>query len=861
MLLPLGARQRELVTKDLERSIEADPERGDGYLVYGDWLLERGQPRGELVSLDKQLQNEPRGDHGRELRARRRAILQEHRNELLGPLESDAIATVTVDWHLGFARKLVVSGRGGPAALSRRLRDILEHPTAKFVRTVLLGPFVNDDDNDNDNDVDVDELLPLWVITDAIEGHNLPTVNALTLGRPLDGSWPTGCSIDGVVAALPNLRELEIASNDDLAPFRCPTLTRLSLWIHRIGPRTLGSVHGSHGLEAFTVFLGDAHATASDVARVVDGLPPTVKALALRGAANTDELVLEVPLAFESLDFSMGSLSENGARTLAARVGGTLRRLDVSDCWLLETDPQILDGLCDEVLIGFQEGPSIDFFLPAGAWWLIRNRRNCGRIARHGQHFDDALVCFEAGRVAHAVGDRQGEKDAAATLASICQEAERYSECVRWRRHAVGFAPRPRDFIALSQSLNSVGRNYEPEELLVSAIGDAEDPSDIESLELELACARLHLGVNDLALLERLAKSDLATRNARVWDILGNAYVLAGRAADALSAFEKAQTLETDPSVRVSHMANIARSKGMLGRLKEAEVGYQDVIEKADELGDQREAAVARGMLGQMMVHSGRPIEAMPWLVLAVEALEELGLNNDLGQALSNLGHVRSAADDLQAARVAFSRACGLHEAAGNKMGHAGALCNLAGLHFEEEDFASCEDLARQGLAIALAGDDFWTQGTCFLMIGDVFLARLELRAAAAEFAKSVAASARVSNHRWQAWGWERLGRVAYAKGQHEEAANQYRKALDVLEPLGDDEMLGVLKTSIAALRYVAGEDAASILENARAHIERCGVHRAGRQTETVARFIEGERSTDDHYAAWLCAGVPKAAP
>jgi uncharacterized protein (TIGR02996 family) len=71
-----------LTEANLLAAIHADPEDDGPRLVYADWLLERGDPRGELIVL----QCTPRGERGQGAELRERGLLQLYALDWLGPL-------------------------------------------------------------------------------------------------------------------------------------------------------------------------------------------------------------------------------------------------------------------------------------------------------------------------------------------------------------------------------------------------------------------------------------------------------------------------------------------------------------------------------------------------------------------------------------------------------------------------------------------------------------------------------------------------------------------------------------------------------------------------------------------------------
>lgn len=108
---------------DLLSTIAREVDDEGGYLVYGDWLLERDDPRGELVHAD------PPG----------RAALLEAHPRALRPLHWGP--RVHVEWWRGFARGLAVRLDGhiwGAADDARRLTNVLGHPSCHVLSVFAL---------------------------------------------------------------------------------------------------------------------------------------------------------------------------------------------------------------------------------------------------------------------------------------------------------------------------------------------------------------------------------------------------------------------------------------------------------------------------------------------------------------------------------------------------------------------------------------------------------------------------------------------------------------------------------------------------------------------------------------------------
>lgn len=104
-----------------ERAIEAAPDEPEAYAVYGDWLSQTGDERGELISL----QLLPSLD--RRQRERVKALLYAPGIRCLaGPV---------AQWRWGFVHTVTLLRDGESVELER----LLAHPSMRFVRALALG--------------------------------------------------------------------------------------------------------------------------------------------------------------------------------------------------------------------------------------------------------------------------------------------------------------------------------------------------------------------------------------------------------------------------------------------------------------------------------------------------------------------------------------------------------------------------------------------------------------------------------------------------------------------------------------------------------------------------------------------------
>ncbi len=116
-------------------AIATDPHDAGIRQVYGDWLQEQGDARGELITIHALLEYRI-GDEV--LMKRERSLLESHRETLLGRWASSS----TIEWYVGFARSLEYSATE-PWDIGRTLghiKQLLRHPTCRFLERLCIRP-------------------------------------------------------------------------------------------------------------------------------------------------------------------------------------------------------------------------------------------------------------------------------------------------------------------------------------------------------------------------------------------------------------------------------------------------------------------------------------------------------------------------------------------------------------------------------------------------------------------------------------------------------------------------------------------------------------------------------------------------
>jgi uncharacterized protein (TIGR02996 family) len=135
------------VQGDLEAQIHANPDDPGPYLVYADWLQHRGDPRGDLITIQHQLAESPTD---RAKRTAEKKVLDEFGGyfhpkalaELLAlPKRGEPSARTEVTWRTGFYERIRIARPSDRyPELAPALTEALAHPSAGFLRSIVLGP-------------------------------------------------------------------------------------------------------------------------------------------------------------------------------------------------------------------------------------------------------------------------------------------------------------------------------------------------------------------------------------------------------------------------------------------------------------------------------------------------------------------------------------------------------------------------------------------------------------------------------------------------------------------------------------------------------------------------------------------------
>ena len=329
----------------LERKLIADPQAWDDWLVYADNLTQAGDPRGELVSIGvawarHQAEGKKKDKKIDALLDREDKLLQDNAATWFGKLVEDDTWRECFAWSLetGFWKeiRLWLDYDHKDADLPKALAYALDHPSCKFLRRLTLGLVGAEGDCDYEpcvramlkhgpllslrnlyiGDFVRDETEISWVHVSSVGRlwALYPNLESMTLrGGGIDLGNPKSTSLRSLTL---NTGGLPGPAGESLGRAELPNLTRLEVWFGTTNYG--GSCNGGHARGILT----NKHLAK-------------LEHLALANADFANDIATEVsrndlPPKLRTLDLSMGTMTDTGAKRLLA-ASDKLSKLDRID--------------------------------------------------------------------------------------------------------------------------------------------------------------------------------------------------------------------------------------------------------------------------------------------------------------------------------------------------------------------------------------------------------------------------------------------------------------------------------------------------------------------------------------------------
>jgi uncharacterized protein (TIGR02996 family) len=313
--------RRVTARADLEAAILAEPDAREAYAVYGDWLLEHGDPDGELVTVQLALEEAP----SNAVLRLREAELVVAREEQLHRLYCYAVGRTLQDlvWRRGVLYAAAIGGDAYSDDNAFAYRELAGDPVARFLRELTVRPatIMHGEPTPGDG-----------ALVDAIAAAGAPRALRRLAFDPLDFqlSWTRLTDLSPIYPHLPRLEELAICAGDlTLGRVELPALRSLEIVTGGLRRHVLDDIAAASWprLESLVLYLGTegygGECTVSDLTALLDGaiLPPGVTTLGLCNCEFADELAEALARSrilprLRRLDLSRGTLGDAGARVI-----------------------------------------------------------------------------------------------------------------------------------------------------------------------------------------------------------------------------------------------------------------------------------------------------------------------------------------------------------------------------------------------------------------------------------------------------------------------------------------------------------------------------------------------------------------
>ena len=305
---------------DLEARIQANLDDHQAWAVYGDWLGNEGDPRGELIALS--LEEEGEASH----QARIAEVTREHREAWLGETLADMVSQggIRLEWARGFIVGATVGDKHGSVSAglgdedaAERLSALTASGAARFLQRLHVFTL---------NQEYVESVAALAEASDGLTC--LRDLQLGNVGSNLD-EWADMGDVSDVVAAAPHLERLALlAGGMELHELEVPRLNELTVdgpGMEQVALETIADADLPK-LETLTLFLGDTNMDSGETMDALSGLFnssgfPGLRFLVLRGTETTNELVEAIcwtPVfeGLEHLDLNDGRLTDQGGRVM-----------------------------------------------------------------------------------------------------------------------------------------------------------------------------------------------------------------------------------------------------------------------------------------------------------------------------------------------------------------------------------------------------------------------------------------------------------------------------------------------------------------------------------------------------------------
>jgi uncharacterized protein (TIGR02996 family) len=364
----------------LEAAILKDRDNPEAYLVYADWLQTQGDPRGELITVQHGLLEDPKNAKLRKAEAK---LLADHGEHFIPKMLGEMLAKEKpkkkdwrhykldsgfchAEWYCGFL-KSVVLGREGeedPHSLQDLVSELLAHPSARFLQELRIGALGIYDEYNYGKVVDaLTRARPASLRSFRMADFNM---------EDSELSWSHLGNLGKLIKAMPDLEHLALRGGSmTLGALDLPKLKSFRVETGGLDGGCIKSIVGATWpkLESLHIYFGaedyGAGGNVKKIAPILEGQGlKKLKHLGLMNAEFTNQICQALPGSkilkqLETLDLSLGTMDDEGARAIAdnAKAFRHLKRINLDQNFISKEGEKLLKDAKLEVSMGGQEEP------------------------------------------------------------------------------------------------------------------------------------------------------------------------------------------------------------------------------------------------------------------------------------------------------------------------------------------------------------------------------------------------------------------------------------------------------------------------------------------------------------------------
>lgn len=294
---------------------------------------------------------------------------------------------------------------------------------------------------------------------------------------------------------------------------------------------------------------------------------------------------------------------------------------------------------------------------------------------------------------------------------------------------------------------------------------------------------------------------------------------------------------DTEPSEdRALALRRLGEASLARGDVDDARVAFEEALEGAQVVGDQRMCAALYGTLGHAAVLQGQPQVARAHYEKAIGIARELNDHVLLSAFVGGLGNAARAQGDFPSAREHYREALGLARQLGDPGKIAVALFNLGSVHANMRDEAGARPLFEECRSIATELGDRMLAASADNSLAYIAMETGDTAAARRALAAAIPTHREMDNRSGLAAALMYLAWTHWAESAFSDARTAISESLELWRSMGSTSAIGEALNGLGLIARGEGDP-----DGARAvHLEALELAASVRDQGLVSRCLEG---------------------